>query len=236
MAVSRSSSPSKRPSDEEQLLPAYEQFPFTSSQASNTLPEETATPEQICDFLVQLLTTKRGISTEHASRIASKWTISSGKELRSFPPAMFTEIFGREDGYIVYREVKTLVYQLEIDEKKEKKEQRTTQKRLLDGESYQPIIRSNMPHETNSLLFFFVAVVLSVLAFVCEALLIWSIFHGIYSKDAGGVMLVLSFLAFFPMTCICIAVLVSFAGPDTAESKVETEMKEFFKTPGASQS
>ena len=53
---------------------------------------------------------------------------------------------------------------------------------------------------------------------------------------AGGVMLVLSFLAFFPMTCICIAVLVSFAGPDTAESKVETEMKEFFKTPGASQS
>jgi hypothetical protein len=154
MAVSRSSSPSKRPSDEEQLLPAYEQFPFTSSQASNTLPEETATPEQICDFLVQLLTTKRGISTEHASRIASKWTISSGKELRSFPPAMFTEIFGREDGYIVYREVKTLVYQLEIDEKKEKKEQRTTQKRVLDGESYQPIIRSNMPHETNSLLFF----------------------------------------------------------------------------------
>ena len=79
------------------------------------------------------------------------------------------------------------------------------------------------------------AVVLSVLAFVCEALLIWSIFHGIYSKDAG-VMLVLSFLAFFPMTCICIAVLVSFAEPDTAESKVETEMKEFFKTPGASQS
>ena len=154
MAVSRSSSPSKRPSDEEQLLPAYEQFPFTSSQASNTLPEETATPEQICDFLVQLLTTKRGISTEHASRIASKWTISSGKELRSFPPAMFTEIFGREDGYIVYREVKTLVYQLEIDEKKEKKEQRTTQKRVLDGESYHPIVRSNVPlvpRETNYL-------------------------------------------------------------------------------------
>lgn len=154
MAVSRSSSPSKRPSDEEQLLPAYEQFPFTSSQASNTLPEETATPEQICDFLVQLLTTKRGISTEHASRIASKWTISSGKELRNFPPAMFTEIFGREDGYIVYREVKTLVYQLEIDEKKEKKEQRTTQKRVLDGESYHPIVRSNVPlvpRETNYL-------------------------------------------------------------------------------------
>ena len=154
MAVSRSSSPSKRPSDEEQLLPAYEQFPFTSSQASNTLPEETATPEQICDFLVQLLTTKRGISTEHASRIASKWTISSGKELRSFPPAMFTEIFGREDGYIVYREVKTLVYQLEIDEKKEKKEQRTTQKRVMDGESYHPIVRSNVPlvpRETNYL-------------------------------------------------------------------------------------
>jgi hypothetical protein len=154
MAISRSSSPSKRPSDEEQLLPAYEQFPSTSSQTSNTLPEETATPEQIREFLLQLLITKRGISTEHASRIASKWTISSGKELRNFPPAMFTEIFGREDGYIVYREVKTLVYQLEIDEKKEKKEQRTTQKRVLDGESYHPIVRSNVPlvpRETNYL-------------------------------------------------------------------------------------
>jgi len=123
MAISRPSSPSKRSSgDEEQLLPpTYEQFQTTPSNVSAALPEDTATPDQIRDFLVQLLTTKREISVDHARRIASKWTISSGKELRTFPPLMYMEIFGREDGYIVYREVKTLVHQREIDEKKQKK-------------------------------------------------------------------------------------------------------------------
>jgi hypothetical protein len=129
MDVSRSSSPSKRSSDEDHLLPTYEQFQSTSSKASDALPDETATPDQIRDFLVQLLTTKRGISVEHAQSIASKWTISGGKELRSYPPLMYTDIFGREDGYIVYREVKTLVYQREIDEKKQKKVS------VQDGES-----------------------------------------------------------------------------------------------------
>lgn len=121
MSISRPTSPSKGASDEEHLLPTYEQFQSTEPKASDTLPEETATPDQIRHFLVQLLTAKRRISFDHASRIASKWTISSGKELRSYPFLMYTEIFGREDGYIVYKEVKTIVYQAEIDEKKEKR-------------------------------------------------------------------------------------------------------------------
>jgi hypothetical protein len=136
MAVSRSSSPSKRSSDEEHLLPTYEQFQTTPSDTSDTLPEETANSEQIRDFLEQLLTTKRGISVDHARRIASKWTISNGKELRNYPPTMYMEIFGREDGYIVYREVKTLVYQQKFDEKKEKKKVQTKVSKSLDGESY----------------------------------------------------------------------------------------------------
>jgi hypothetical protein len=129
MTFSRPSSPSKVSPDEEHLLPTYEQFEATSSNASDVLPEETATPDQIRDFLSQLLAAKRGISADHARRIASKWTISSGKELRSYRPLMYTDIFGREDGYIVYKEVKTLVYQREIDERKEKKN-----KLWVDGE------------------------------------------------------------------------------------------------------
>lgn len=118
MTFSRPNSP-KGASDEEHLLPTYEQFEATEPKASDTLPEDAATPAQIRDFLVQLLTAKRGITVDHASRIADKWTISSGKELRNYPPLMYTEIFGREYGYIVYREVKTLIYRAEIDKLKE---------------------------------------------------------------------------------------------------------------------
>jgi hypothetical protein len=55
---------------------------------------------------------------------------------------MYIEVFGREDGYIVYREVKTLVYQRQIDEKKEKKKVQTKASKLFDGESYPFFIRS----------------------------------------------------------------------------------------------
>jgi uncharacterized membrane protein len=74
-----------------------------------------------------------------------------------------------------------------------------------------------------------------VLAFACEAFLLWSIIHGLYSGDSSGLLLVLSFLAFFPVTFLCIGVLVTVFESNSAEAKVESEMKEFFKTPGASQ-
>jgi hypothetical protein len=74
-----------------------------------------------------------------------------------------------------------------------------------------------------------------VLAFVCEAFLLWSIITGLYSTDSSVPLLILSFMAFFPMTFLCIGVVMTLFESDSAESKVESEMKEFFKTPGASQ-
>lgn len=95
--------------DEEPLLPTYEQFQTTDANTSETPPEVTATADQIRDFLVNLLTSKRGLALDHARRIASKWTIGNGKELRSYPPSMYLEIFGREDGWIVYKETKLCI-------------------------------------------------------------------------------------------------------------------------------
>ena len=104
--------------DEEPLLPTYEQFQTTDVTTPETPPEVTATADQIRDFLVRILTSKRGLAVDHARRIASKWTIGNGKELRSYPPSMYLEIFGREDGWIVYKETKLCIV---LDEKSKDK-------------------------------------------------------------------------------------------------------------------
>jgi len=234
MSSSRPNSPSKGASDEEHLLPTYEQFQATEPQASDTLPEETATPDQIRHFLVQLLAAKRGISVDHAQRIASKWTISSGKELRSYPPLMYTEIFGREDGYIVYREVKTLIYQAEIDKLNEEKKNVPF---WTTGESCLPLFRFSCVRfcQWTRLICFLTVLTLSV-ALVCEGLVMWSLIYHMVNARASKVGLVFSWLAVFPMTYACIAVLVStFCTPRSPEKRVEFEMKEFWNPPRTSQ-
>jgi hypothetical protein len=111
MASSNPASPRKTSLDEEPLLPTYEQFQTSDADAATleTPPETTATPDQIRDFIVHLLTIKRGLALDHARRIASKWTIGNGKELRNYPPSMYLDIFGREDGWVVYKEVKLCI-------------------------------------------------------------------------------------------------------------------------------
>lgn len=119
MTSSPLASPSKTSLAEEPLLPTYEQFQSTDSATAETLPEKIATADQIRDFLVHLLTSKRGLALDHARRIASKWTIGNGKELRSYPPSMYLDIFGREDGWVVYKEVKTCIIRAEQSKKTE---------------------------------------------------------------------------------------------------------------------
>jgi len=117
MTSSPPRSPSKTSLAEEPLLPTYEQFQSTDAATVETLPETTATADQIRDFLVHHLTSKRGLAPDHARRIASKWTIGNGKELRSYPPSMYLDIFGREDGWVVYKEVKTCIIRAEQNKK-----------------------------------------------------------------------------------------------------------------------
>jgi len=119
MAIFSSSSSSKA-SSRGAVLPTYEQSQSTSPDASIDLPHEKAAAGQVRYFLVQLLTTKRGLSEDQARRIANKWTNGSGSELRIYPASMYADIFGRDDGYTVYKEVKTLYYQRDIDAKKAK--------------------------------------------------------------------------------------------------------------------
>lgn len=104
---------------QEVLPPSYEQSP--QSPLENVLqvvPDEDATPDKVRDYLVQLLVAKRSLATDHAQCIADRWTIGTGKELRSYTPDMYFEVFGREDGWHEYKEVKLHIYQEESETSK----------------------------------------------------------------------------------------------------------------------
>jgi hypothetical protein len=73
-------------------------------------PAVNATPEEVRDFITRLLINRRGLPQDHVRCAVAKWTVGSGRELRSYTPSMYLDIFGREDGWIIYREVKLCMY------------------------------------------------------------------------------------------------------------------------------
>lgn len=74
------------------------------------LPPRNASPEQVRDYINQLLTTKRNLPNDELASIAARWTVGSGQELRSYSPSMYFQVFGYEDGWIVFHEVKLALY------------------------------------------------------------------------------------------------------------------------------
>lgn len=97
--------------DSEEMLPLYtEMHARHSASDSITPPAATATPDQVRDFIVELLTTTRGLHIDHARRVAARWTLGNGQEMRAYPPWMYRDIFGFEDGWIVYKEVHVVLH------------------------------------------------------------------------------------------------------------------------------
>jgi hypothetical protein len=111
--------------DEEAILPLYathndeSTLPLYNSQAGSSssarerpsLPDKKATPQEIRDFLTQLLVATRSLPVVEAQEIASAWKLGSGHEMYSYPPQMYRQLFGSEHGWVVCQEVKTLVYE-----------------------------------------------------------------------------------------------------------------------------
>jgi hypothetical protein len=95
---------------------------YTSLEVSTpdtlTAPSEKATPDEVREFLVALLVKNRGLNQDHARRVASKWTLGTGRELNTYPPLLYAEIFGLEDAWMVYKEAKLFI---KTEEKKKEK-------------------------------------------------------------------------------------------------------------------
>ncbi|KAG9515440.1 hypothetical protein KCV07_g7435, partial [Aureobasidium melanogenum] len=89
-------------------LPLYSDITVTSP-GELTVPAEKATPDEVREFLVRLLIKNRGLHPDHARRVASKWTLGTGRELISYPPLLYAEIFGLEDAWMVYKEAKVFI-------------------------------------------------------------------------------------------------------------------------------
>lgn len=89
-------------------LPLYSDVTVTSP-GELTVPSEKATADEVREFLMQLLVKNRGLHPDHARRIASKWTLGTGRELMSYPPRLYAEMFGLEDAWMVYKEAKLFI-------------------------------------------------------------------------------------------------------------------------------
>jgi hypothetical protein len=104
-------------SDAEETLPLYEDSQGAAVVGDLTPPEPKATPDEVRDFIVEVMRA-RGIGLDYARRVAARWTIGTGRELRQYPPPMFKDIFGPEDGWIVYKAARSLYYEKEKEKKK----------------------------------------------------------------------------------------------------------------------
>jgi hypothetical protein len=107
-AISPPGSPTQGASLEEGL-PLYQGFQHLE-EAEEVPPTKKASPDEVRQFLARLLTSQRGLPEDHIRRAVAKWTVGSGQELRSYSPAMYLDIFGLEDGWIIYSEVKLCIY------------------------------------------------------------------------------------------------------------------------------
>ncbi|KAL1587412.1 hypothetical protein WHR41_03744 [Cladosporium halotolerans] len=110
-----SPSPTPPPDKTEEETPIYTPPSPTLSQ-----PSPSASPASVRAYIASLLTTNRSLPASHAQHIAARWTIGQGRELRAYPAAMYLEIFGREDGWAVCRDVKLRIYEGEAAERREK--------------------------------------------------------------------------------------------------------------------
>lgn len=114
MSLSKRAKTNMDPTDSErnaagdEHLPLYEEFEHSTAD-NHTLPGVRATPDEVRHYLVHLLTSKRDLPLDHVRRVVARWRIGTGIELRSYSPAMYLDIFGREDGWVIYREVRLAV-------------------------------------------------------------------------------------------------------------------------------
>ncbi|THX24680.1 hypothetical protein D6C76_05474 [Aureobasidium pullulans] len=140
-------------------------------------PDPKATPDEVRDFLVRLLIKNRGLHEDHARRVASKWTLGTGRELSSYPPLLYAEIFGMEDAWMVYKEAKLFIEQ-EKAEKAPKggkyialfimsavESSLITMAVIADSEPFQPLAI------TGSIMFGFAYLIFLLCAFVAHTVL-----------------------------------------------------------------
>ncbi|GAB7358625.1 hypothetical protein MBLNU230_g3855t1 [Neophaeotheca triangularis] len=98
------------PSETNENQPLYTDTLGREPDGSIAIPDKQATPQQVRTFIAQLLVAKRSLDVDHARSIAARWTIGNGHEMDAWSVKRYAEIFGDEDGRIVYKDVKVILH------------------------------------------------------------------------------------------------------------------------------
>lgn len=107
---------------DEESLPLYSEVGAAPKEGPTSVPEATATPDEVRDFFKSLIVANRlDVNGDDAEAIAARWTRGSGKELKSYPPAMYLKIFGPEDGWFLYKETKLMMRRKKEGDRKRKR-------------------------------------------------------------------------------------------------------------------
>jgi hypothetical protein len=69
-------------------------------------------------FIADLLVATRDLPENEARAIADNWKLGTGDELWTYPTHMFKHLFGVEEGWTVYREVKVIAERAWLEERK----------------------------------------------------------------------------------------------------------------------
>lgn len=102
-----SSAGSESSSDEN--MPLYEK-PQSADVQLNTIPPPNATSTEIREYLASVLKTKHGLSHDQVQRLVARWTVGRGYELRSYTAQMYLDIFGRDVGWVLYRDIQLEIF------------------------------------------------------------------------------------------------------------------------------
>ncbi|RMY78589.1 hypothetical protein D0864_09248 [Hortaea werneckii] len=149
-----------QPKDEEHL-PVYQ---CSEHADPNTLPASQASPEDVRQFIISVLVSRRQLPIDYARYVAARWHIRSGLELRTYPASMYSELFGSEDGWIIYKEIKP----------------------MIDGESQKKAIDHHGPHLSMLALFaYFILSIVFINLKKKDALSDWMGLAGIFVSLLG---------------------------------------------------
>lgn len=95
------------PVDDDESFPLFENL---GSIQIDKVPAGSTTSAEVRDYLTAVLKIRHHLPDDQAQRLISRWTMGRGFELRSYTAQMYLDIFGRDVGWVLYRDIQLEIY------------------------------------------------------------------------------------------------------------------------------
>lgn len=91
----------------EEMHPLYQASP----SQTNIVPCPSASSGEVREYLTLLLREQHDLPEDQVQRLVAGWTMGRGHELRSYTAQMYLDIFGRDVGWVLYRDIKLKIFE-----------------------------------------------------------------------------------------------------------------------------